>query len=151
MGRGHQWFKLSNMGKTKKTSSVDESHLGESKPSASPSPPETPTPPPETTTNPNGEAPVGDEEKEEEEEKTNYLGPKALYMLMVALLFVIIILTLDQSILATAIPYITDEFHTISDIGWYASAYLLSTAALQVSELVRVNRSTYTNGNTHSH
>jgi MFS family permease len=29
-------------------------------------------------------------------------------------------------IIATAIPKITDEFHSIEDIGWYASAYMLT-------------------------
>lgn len=30
-------------------------------------------------------------------------------------------------ILSVAIPRITDEFHRLNDIGWYASAYLLTT------------------------
>ncbi|KAJ9144167.1 MFS general substrate transporter [Pleurostoma richardsiae] len=38
---------------------------------------------------------------------------------------------LDNTILATAIPYITDEFHSLLDVGWYGSAYQLSSAALQ--------------------
>jgi MFS family permease len=31
-------------------------------------------------------------------------------------------------IIATAIPSITNEFHSIADIGWYGSAYMLTTA-----------------------
>ena len=38
----------------------------------------------------------------------------------------------DQNIISTAIPRITDEFHSISDIGWYGSAYLLTTCAFQL-------------------
>jgi MFS family permease len=38
----------------------------------------------------------------------------------------------DNSIIATAIPKITDEFHSLQDVGWYGSAYLLTTAALQL-------------------
>lgn len=30
------------------------------------------------------------------------------------------------TVLATAIPRITDEFGTIDDIGWYGSAYFLT-------------------------
>ena len=30
--------------------------------------------------------------------------------------------------MATAIPEITDDFHSIEDIGWYGSAYMLTTA-----------------------
>lgn len=38
----------------------------------------------------------------------------------------------DQNIIATAIPRITDEFHSIDDIGWYGSAYLLTTCSFQL-------------------
>src|ERR1700759_1198624 len=31
-------------------------------------------------------------------------------------------------IIATAIPKITDEFHSIEDVGWYGSAYMLTAA-----------------------
>ena len=34
----------------------------------------------------------------------------------------------DRMIIATAIPRITDEFHSIQDIGWYGSAYMLTAA-----------------------
>jgi MFS family permease len=37
---------------------------------------------------------------------------------------------LDRTIIATAIPKITDEFNSIEDIGWYGSAYMLATACL---------------------
>ncbi|KAI0454859.1 MFS general substrate transporter [Xylaria acuta] len=33
----------------------------------------------------------------------------------------------------TAIPSITEEFHSLNDIGWYASSYLLASTALQPS------------------
>ena len=35
-------------------------------------------------------------------------------------------------IIATAIPKITDDFHSLNDIGWYGSAYLLTTCAFQL-------------------
>ncbi|TVY89931.1 MFS gliotoxin efflux transporter [Lachnellula willkommii] len=38
---------------------------------------------------------------------------------------------MDLSILATAIPHITDHFHSLDDIGWYATAYFLTVAATQ--------------------
>jgi MFS family permease len=38
---------------------------------------------------------------------------------------------LDTSIISTAIPSITDDFKSLPDIGWYGSAYQLSSAALQ--------------------
>lgn len=32
--------------------------------------------------------------------------------------------------MATAIPRITDQFNSLEDVGWYASAYLLTTCSL---------------------
>ena len=34
----------------------------------------------------------------------------------------------DRTILAVAIPAMTNDFHTISDIGWYGSSYMLTAA-----------------------
>jgi len=38
----------------------------------------------------------------------------------------------DRVIIATAIPRITDDFNSVTDIGWYASAYLLTTCAFNL-------------------
>ncbi|KAF5006013.1 hypothetical protein FDECE_7587 [Fusarium decemcellulare] len=38
----------------------------------------------------------------------------------------------DRLIITTAIPKITDDFNSVTDIGWYGSAYLLTTCALQL-------------------
>lgn len=32
----------------------------------------------------------------------------------------------DQTIIATAIPKITDQFGALNDVGWYGSAYMLT-------------------------
>ena len=34
--------------------------------------------------------------------------------------------------IATAIPYITDQFKNLNDVGWYGSVYLLTTCAFQL-------------------
>lgn len=39
---------------------------------------------------------------------------------------------LDNTIIATAIPRITDDFHALQDVGWYGSAYLLTTCVFQL-------------------
>ncbi|KAF9266282.1 MFS general substrate transporter [Marasmius fiardii PR-910] len=41
-------------------------------------------------------------------------------------------MALDNTIIATAIPKITDHFHSLDDVGWYGSAYLLTTASFQL-------------------
>lgn len=42
------------------------------------------------------------------------------------------LVALDRTIIGTAIPAITNEFHSVGDIGWYGSAYQLTTAASQL-------------------
>lgn len=39
----------------------------------------------------------------------------------------------DRLIISTAIPQITDDFHSVTDIGWYGSAYLLTNCSFQLS------------------
>lgn len=41
------------------------------------------------------------------------------------------LLFLDLAIISTATPAITTEFDALTDIGWYAGAYQLASAALQ--------------------
>jgi MFS family permease len=41
-------------------------------------------------------------------------------------------MALDNSIIATAIPKITNHFHSLEDVGWYGSAYMLTTASFQL-------------------
>lgn len=36
----------------------------------------------------------------------------------------------DNTILATAVPRITEQFNSLEDLSWYASAYLLTTCAV---------------------
>ncbi|KAJ7644907.1 DHA14-like major facilitator [Roridomyces roridus] len=40
--------------------------------------------------------------------------------------------TTSLRVIATAIPHITDQFHSLDDVGWYGSAYLLTHAATQL-------------------
>ena len=39
---------------------------------------------------------------------------------------------LDNTIIATAISRITDQLQVLDDVGWYSSAYLLTTCAFQL-------------------
>ncbi len=50
---------------------------------------------------------------------------------MISLSLALLMVGLDVSILATAVPRITDEFRTLGDIGWYASAFRLTSCSLQ--------------------
>ena len=42
------------------------------------------------------------------------------------------VLIKDRTIIATAIPRITDDFNSLGDVGWYGSAYLLTGCAFQL-------------------
>jgi hypothetical protein len=42
-----------------------------------------------------------------------------LAAIILALCLAVFLVALDQTIIATAIPRITDEFHSVKDIGWY--------------------------------
>jgi len=50
-------------------------------------------------------------------------------VIMACLYTSMFLVALDRTILATAIPRITDDFQSIDDIGWYISAYLLTACA----------------------
>lgn len=54
-----------------------------------------------------------------------------LTMIVVALVLSIFLVSLDMTIVATAIPRITDEFHSLDQVGWYGSAFFLTLASFQ--------------------
>ncbi|KAL3478061.1 putative MFS transporter [Aspergillus californicus] len=60
-----------------------------------------------------------------------YPSGLALTIIMAGLVAAIFLISLDTTIISTAIPRITDEFHTVSDIGWYGSAFFLTLASFQ--------------------
>ncbi|KDN71392.1 putative major facilitator superfamily transporter [Colletotrichum sublineola] len=55
-----------------------------------------------------------------------------LFLILFSFLVSMFLVALDRLIIATALPKITDDFHSVTDIGWYGSAYLLSTCAFQL-------------------
>ncbi|KAJ6615069.1 MFS transporter [Mycena sp. CBHHK59/15] len=65
-------------------------------------------------------------------EEDDYPHGIKLGLLSLALCLSVFLVALDNTIIATAIPKITDQFKSLDDVGWYGSAYLLSTAATQL-------------------
>ncbi|KAH9881744.1 hypothetical protein IAQ61_000472 [Plenodomus lingam] len=49
-------------------------------------------------------------------------------VIMVSLYISIFLVALDRTIIGPAIPAITNQFNSIDDIGWYGSAYMLTSA-----------------------
>ncbi|EXK78205.1 hypothetical protein FOQG_17101 [Fusarium oxysporum f. sp. raphani 54005] len=63
---------------------------------------------------------------------TKSLSGWKLTLVMIGLCSAVFCMALDNTIIATAIPRITDEFHALDDLGWYGSAYLLTTCSFQL-------------------
>lgn len=73
-----------------------------------------------------------DAEAEAQDDETEYPSGTKLILITIALCLSVFCLALDNTIIATAIPKITDQFHSTNDIGWYGSSYLLTTCAFQL-------------------
>lgn len=54
-----------------------------------------------------------------------------LAVILISLFLGTFLVAVDTTIVSVAIPKISTEFHTLSDVGWYGSAYLISITALQ--------------------
>jgi hypothetical protein len=77
-------------------------------------------------------APTDPEHLESEEEENYYLNGWRLVIMAIAPCLTMFAVCLDNTIISPAIPTITAEYKTISDIGWYGSSYLLTAASTQI-------------------
>ncbi|KAF3085426.1 hypothetical protein TWF102_011570 [Orbilia oligospora] len=78
---------------------------------------------------------IADEKLEipDHEDKPQEKESKAKIILVFISVFLsMFLVALDRTIISTAIPQITDEFNSITDVGWYGSAYLLTCCAFQL-------------------
>lgn len=69
---------------------------------------------------------------EQEEDTFEYPTKWKLAAISIALCLSVFCMALDNTIIATAIPRITDDFKALNDVGWYGSSYLLTTCATQL-------------------
>ncbi|KAL8636376.1 MAG: hypothetical protein Q9228_006218 [Teloschistes exilis] len=63
------------------------------------------------------------------DDATAYPPTREVLPIMLALYLVMFLTALDRTIIATAIPYITDDLHSFGDVGWYGSSYMLTFCA----------------------
>lgn len=54
-----------------------------------------------------------------------------LVVILLSLFLGTFLVAIDTTIVSVAVPRISTEFHALSDIGWYGSAYLITITALQ--------------------
>src|SRR6201996_626376 len=70
---------------------------------------------------------------------SDYPSAFPLAMILVALACSVFLVALDTTIVATAIPRITDQFHSLDQVGWYGSGFFLTIGSFQATwgKLVR--------------
>ncbi|KAK3946004.1 major facilitator superfamily domain-containing protein [Diplogelasinospora grovesii] len=56
----------------------------------------------------------------------------AFALVMVGLCLALLCISLDRSIVATAVPKITSDFNSLEDVAWYGSSYLFTTCSFQL-------------------
>ncbi|KAI2636629.1 major facilitator superfamily domain-containing protein [Xylaria nigripes] len=69
------------------------------------------------------------EENEASVDSVKYPTGLALWLVIISTSLSIFLVALDQTIIAPALGAITDEYKSTKDIGWYGSAYLLTSTA----------------------
>ncbi|KAL4945401.1 major facilitator superfamily domain-containing protein [Aspergillus oleicola] len=65
------------------------------------------------------------------QDSSNHLYGLKLYSILFGVMIATLLISLDTSIIATAIPSITSQFNPPGDIVWYGAAYPLTMSALQ--------------------
>ncbi|KAL6831876.1 major facilitator superfamily domain-containing protein [Trichoderma camerunense] len=71
------------------------------------------------------------EESEKAEEGEDYMTGFKLWLMLLSLVFSIFLISLDITIVATAIPAITNQFHGLEDQAWYSAIYLMTSGGFQ--------------------
>ncbi|EFQ35304.1 major facilitator superfamily transporter [Colletotrichum graminicola] len=67
------------------------------------------------------------------DDTTKYPSGFKMAVILLSLVLAIFLASLDMTIVATAIPKITDEFKGLSDVSWYGSAFFLTNGGFQSS------------------
>lgn len=67
-----------------------------------------------------------------DDDEKEYPSKLPLALITIALCLAVFLVALDQTIIATAIPKITDQFGALEDVGWYGSAYMLTMCSFQL-------------------
>ncbi len=74
----------------------------------------------------------GESAKEATDDVAIKVDRKQMVVLSIAMALAVFLFALDETIIATAIPKITDEFDSLNDVGWYGSAYFLTMCCFQL-------------------
>lgn len=102
------------------------------KPANAPSTSDPPDPLQTQQTEKHTPTPVDDYGSLSDQEEPQYPGKAKLILIALSLSLCMFLVGLDNTIISSAIPKITDDFHALEDVGWYASAYMLTVCAFQL-------------------
>lgn len=80
---------------------------------------------------PQGEIKNGLEDADATKQVDQYPKGFKLAAIVTGLVLTLFLAALDNTIIATAIPSITTQFNSLDDVGWYGSAFFITTAATQ--------------------
>ncbi|KAK6826390.1 hypothetical protein RU639_005514 [Aspergillus parasiticus] len=72
-----------------------------------------------------------DPETRSVEEAQQYPTGWKFWLIILTMSALVVLGGLDTNIVATAVPSITDHFHTVADVGWYSSAFRLCSCVFQ--------------------
>ncbi|CAG8908836.1 unnamed protein product [Penicillium egyptiacum] len=73
------------------------------------------------------------QEVQEAESTSKYVKFSSVLLLSIVLCLATFCVAVDNTIISTAVPRITHDFHSIDDVGWYAAIYPLTSCAFQPS------------------
>ncbi|PMD15228.1 MFS general substrate transporter [Hyaloscypha hepaticicola] len=73
------------------------------------------------------------EEAQETEDTSSDIKFSTLVLISIVLCLATLCVAVDNTIISTAVPRITHDFHSIDDVGWYAAIYPLMSCAFQPS------------------
>lgn len=74
---------------------------------------------------------AGAESSQVAEDETKYPTGTRFWLIMLSIGLNVTLGGMDVQIVSTAVPAITNSFHTVRDVGWYSSAYRLGMCSLQ--------------------
>ncbi|KAK0630993.1 efflux pump [Bombardia bombarda] len=89
------------------------------------------------TSSQNGDKPNGHEHVANSDDgvaapaKADYVTGVQLVLVISSVALACFLMLIDTMVISTAIPRITDQFHSLADVGWYGSAYQFGIAAPQ--------------------
>ena len=86
---------------------------------------------PDCPSNGNLTDPVATPNIEPEKGEPEYPHGLKLWLVLIALAMTLFLVHLDMTLIATAVPSITDEFHSLADVSWYGSSFFLTLGCFQ--------------------